>query len=96
MPRTPIMGAGGIVVRGGPRPLIALVQRSKDDAWVLPKGKLKRKEAPVPGVAADPDREISRAIGDDVVGSSMWQFEPKAQRGDQCPKGFIVVRKGPM
>jgi 8-oxo-dGTP diphosphatase len=46
MARTPIMGAGGIVVRGGPRRLIALVQRSKDDAWVLPKGKLKRKEAP--------------------------------------------------
>ena len=51
MPRTPIMGAGGIVVRGGPRPLIALVQRSKDDAWVLPKGKLKRGEV----VATDID-----------------------------------------
>lgn len=59
MPRTPIMGAGGIVVRGGPRPLIALVQRSKDDAWVLPKGKLKRKEAPI--VAAE--REVLEETG---------------------------------
>jgi 8-oxo-dGTP diphosphatase len=59
MPRTPIMGAGGIVVRGGPRPLIALVQRSKDDAWVLPKGKLKRKEAPI--VAAE--REVVEETG---------------------------------
>jgi len=59
MPRTPIMGAGGIVVRGGPRPLIALVQRSKDDAWVLPKGKLKRKEAPI----AAAEREVAEETG---------------------------------
>jgi 8-oxo-dGTP pyrophosphatase MutT (NUDIX family) len=59
MPRTPIMGAGGIVVRGGPRPLIALVQRSKDDAWVLPKGKLKRKEAPIDAA----EREVVEETG---------------------------------
>jgi 8-oxo-dGTP diphosphatase len=59
MARTPIMGAGGIVVRGGPRPLIALVQRSKDDAWVLPKGKLKRKEAPI----AAAEREVLEETG---------------------------------
>jgi 8-oxo-dGTP diphosphatase len=59
MPRTPIMGAGGIVVRGGPRPLIAVVQRSKDDAWVLPKGKLKRKEAPL----AAAEREVVEETG---------------------------------
>jgi len=53
------MGAGGIVVRGGPRPLIALVQRSKDDAWVLPKGKLKRKEAPI----AAAEREVVEETG---------------------------------
>jgi 8-oxo-dGTP diphosphatase len=59
MPRTPIMGAGGIVVRGGPHPLIALVQRRKDDAWVLPKGKLKRKEAPI----AAAEREVVEETG---------------------------------
>jgi 8-oxo-dGTP diphosphatase len=59
MPRTPIMGAGGIVVRSGPRPLVALVQRSKDDAWVLPKGKLKRKEAPI----AAAEREVVEETG---------------------------------
>jgi 8-oxo-dGTP diphosphatase len=62
MPRTPIMGAGGIVVRGGPRPLIALVQRRKDDAWVLPKGKLKRKEAPI----AAAEREVVEETGYNV------------------------------
>src|SRR5262245_8014615 len=44
MARAPILAAGGIVVRDGPRPLIALVQRRKDDGWVLPKGKLKGDE----------------------------------------------------
>jgi 8-oxo-dGTP diphosphatase len=62
MPRTPIMGAGGIVVRDGPRPLIALVQRRKDDAWVLPKGKLKRKEAPI----AAAEREVVEETGYNV------------------------------
>src|SRR5215468_3609214 len=59
MPRAPIMGAGGIVVRDGPRPLIALVQRRKDNAWVLPKGKLKRKEAPI----AAAEREVVEETG---------------------------------
>jgi len=59
MARAPIMGAGGIVVRDGPRPLIALVQRRKDDAWVLPKGKLKRKEAPI----AAAEREVVEETG---------------------------------
>ena len=31
-------------MRGGPKPLIAIVQRRKDKDWVLPKGKLKPKE----------------------------------------------------
>jgi len=62
MVRAPIMGAGGIVVRDGPRPLIALVQRRKDDAWVLPKGKLKRKEAPI----AAAEREVVEETGFEV------------------------------
>src|SRR5262245_53204484 len=63
MARTPIMGAGGIVVREGARPLIALVQRRKDDAWVLPKGKLKRKEQPI----AAAEREVVEETGFEVA-----------------------------
>jgi 8-oxo-dGTP diphosphatase len=63
MARAPIMGAGGIVVRDGPRPLIALVQRRKDDAWVLPKGKLKRKEEPI----AAAEREVVEETGYEVA-----------------------------
>jgi hypothetical protein len=39
--RTPIMAAGGIVIRNGAKPLLAVVQRRRANAWVLPKGKLK-------------------------------------------------------
>ena len=35
------------MVRGGKRILFAVVQRSKDDKWVLPRGKLKRDENPM-------------------------------------------------
>src|SRR3569833_2199313 len=47
MARKPIQAAGGIVVRKTrTRPLYAVVQRSKDDRWVLPRGKLKASERP--------------------------------------------------
>ena len=49
MARETIHAAGGIVVRGGAQPRIAVVQRSKDDAWVLPRGKLERDENPARG-----------------------------------------------
>jgi 8-oxo-dGTP diphosphatase len=54
-----IHAAGGIVVRKGARPLIAVVQRSKDDLWVLPRGKLKRKERPIAGA----EREVVEETG---------------------------------
>ena len=62
MARTHIMAAGGIVVRGTHTPLIAVVQRRKDDWWVLPKGKLKRDET---GLAAA-KREVVEETGLDV------------------------------
>ena len=39
--------AGGIMMRHGRTPLFAIVQRRKDNAWVLPKGKLKPRETAV-------------------------------------------------
>jgi 8-oxo-dGTP diphosphatase len=63
MARSEIMAAGGIVVRGTHTPLIAVVQRRKDDWWVLPKGKLKRNEAAV----AAAKREVVEETGLDVT-----------------------------
>jgi 8-oxo-dGTP diphosphatase len=63
MAQAPIFGAGGIVVRDGDEPLIAIVQRRKDDEWVLPKGKLKRRESAL----AAAEREVMEETGQDVV-----------------------------
>jgi len=45
--RGTVEAAGGILMRRGRTPLFAIVQRRKDNAWVLPKGKLKPRESPV-------------------------------------------------
>ena len=60
--RAPVQAAGGIVVRHGPKPLVAIVQRRRDDAWVLPKGKLKPNEKPI----AAAKREAMEETGADV------------------------------
>ena len=60
--RKPVLAAGGIVVRDGVKPRLAIVQRRRDNAWVLPKGKLKPNEKPI--VAAK--REAVEETGSDV------------------------------
>jgi 8-oxo-dGTP diphosphatase len=62
MARKAIQAAGGIVVRGGARPLFAVVQRSKDDRWVLPRGKLKRDENPVDGAKREVVEETGHRV----------------------------------
>ena len=55
----PIHAAGGVVLRGGGRPRVAVVQRSKDELWVLPRGKLRRDESPIAGAR----REVKEETG---------------------------------
>jgi 8-oxo-dGTP diphosphatase len=62
MARSPIYAAGGIVVRGHARPLIAVVQRSKDELWVLPRGKLKRDENPIVGARREVVEETGHRV----------------------------------
>ena len=50
------------MVRGRARALIAVVQRSKDDAWVLPRGKLKRNENPVIGARREVVEETGHRV----------------------------------
>src|SRR5262249_51791385 len=60
--RTPVLAAGGIVIRNGSKPLVAIVQRRRDNAWMLPKGKLKPNERPI----AAAKREATEETGYDV------------------------------
>jgi 8-oxo-dGTP diphosphatase len=54
-----IHAVGGIAVRKGAHPKVAVVQRSKDRLWVLPRGKLRRGERPVAGAR----REVVEETG---------------------------------
>jgi len=62
MARKIIQAAGGIVVRKGLRPRIAVVQRSKDDRWVLPRGKLERHENPAAGARREVVEETGHRV----------------------------------
>ena len=62
MPRKTIHAGGGIVVRNGAHPLIAVVQRSKDDLWVLPRGKLKRTERAIAGARREVVEETGHRV----------------------------------
>jgi 8-oxo-dGTP diphosphatase len=60
--RTPILAAGGIVLRGDRRPHVAIVQLRKLSAWVLPKGKLVPNESAI----AAARREVLEETGHKV------------------------------
>jgi 8-oxo-dGTP diphosphatase len=62
MARKVIHAAGGIVVRKGARLLIAVVQRAKDEHWVLPRGKLKLNESPVAGARREVVEETGHRV----------------------------------
>ena len=63
MARVPVMAAGGIVMRRGQPPLIAIVRLRKRDEWVLPKGKLDDGET----ARAAAKREVLEETGHNVT-----------------------------
>jgi 8-oxo-dGTP diphosphatase len=62
MARTPVLAAGGIVLRRQATPLIAIVRLRKRNEWVLPKGKLDDGETP----RAAAEREVLEETGHEV------------------------------
>jgi len=62
MARSPVLAAGGIVLRPGQTPLVAVVRLRKRNEWVLPKGKLDDGETP----RAAAEREVNEETGHDV------------------------------
>jgi len=100
---------GGIVVRGGARPRVAVVQRSKDDLWVLPRGKLKRNERAVTGArrgAVEETghrvrvREFLGAITYRVHGRQkvvqFWRMQAAAKPSHEVMKGIAAVEWLPL
>ncbi|QQO16522.1 NUDIX hydrolase [Bradyrhizobium diazoefficiens] len=63
MARAPVMAAGGIVLRRGVTPLIAIVRQRKRNEWVLPKGKLDDGETPKEAA----HREVLEETGHNVA-----------------------------
>ena len=62
MARTPVLAAGGIVLRQAETPLVAVVRLRKRNEWVLPKGKLDDGETP----RAAAEREVMEETGHEV------------------------------
>src|SRR4249920_416496 len=63
MARMAALAAGGIVLRPGQTPLVAVVRLRKRNEWVLPKGKLDDGETP----RAAAEREVVEETGHDVA-----------------------------
>lgn len=63
MVRAPVLAAGGIVLRRGAPPLIAVVRQRKRNEWVLPKGKLDDGETPKEAA----HREVLEETGHNVA-----------------------------
>ncbi|WP_456617835.1 MULTISPECIES: NUDIX hydrolase [unclassified Bradyrhizobium] len=63
MARAPVLAAGGIVLRRGAPPLVAVVRQRKRNEWVLPKGKLDDGETPKQAA----HREVLEETGHDVA-----------------------------
>ena len=109
MARKVIHGAGGVVVRRGMRPRIAVVQRSKDERWVLPRGKLRRDERPVTGARREvveetgfrvQVREFLGAIAYRARGRpkvvQFWRMQAAAQPSHEVTEDIVAVKWLPL
>ena len=56
------MAAGGIVIREGSRPRVAIVRLRREKAWVLPKGKLYPGERPLAAAIREVQEETGHAV----------------------------------
>lgn len=87
----PILAGGGIVLRGGKKGLIAVVQLRAQKIWVLPKGKLHRDET----VLAAARREAIEETGRDViVHEYLGQIEYRSGGSPKIAKFWRMEAKG--
>jgi len=60
--RGPLVAAGGVVLRGAGKPLIAVVQMRRQKSWVLPKGKLRKNESILEAAKREAIEETGRDV----------------------------------
>ena len=96
MARTPVLAAGGIVLRQAEPPLLAVVRLRKRNEWALPKGKLDRGETP----RAAAEREVMEETGHDVavhefLGTLVYETGggPKVVHYWRMEAGYMPVRE---
>jgi 8-oxo-dGTP diphosphatase len=86
-----IHAVGGIAVRKGANPKVAVVQRSKDKRWVLPRGKLRRDERPEVGAR----REVVEETGFRVEVCEFLRILTYPSRGRPKVVQFWLMRAEP-
>jgi 8-oxo-dGTP diphosphatase len=104
-----IQAAGGIVLRGGSRPRFAVVQRSKDEKWVLPRGKLKRNENPITGARREVVEETGHRVEvNEFLGAityraggrpkvvQFWQMQAEADPSHDLMADIVAVEWLPL
>ena len=70
----PLMAAGGVVIKAGRVPLIAVVRRRKDDGWVLPRGKLKPRESALTAARREVEQETGHTVAvQDFLGTISYE-----------------------
>lgn len=60
--RGPLVAAGGVVLRGAGKPLIAVVRMRRQKSWVLPKGKLRKNESILDAAKREAIEETGRDV----------------------------------
>lgn len=107
--RDPILAAGGIVTRGQVRPLFAVVRLRRQKSWVLPKGKLNRKETALDAARREAieetghDMEVREFLGSLAYKTSgrrkivrFWRMEASGRPIGKLMKDVSAVRWLPL
>jgi 8-oxo-dGTP diphosphatase len=77
---TPILAAGGIVLRQGSRPRIAVVRLRRDKSWVLPKGKLNPGERALAAAKREVLEETGHAVCvEGFLGSMLYAVDGRTK-----------------
>ena len=81
MARTPVMAAGGIVLRQEQPPRFAVVRLRKRNEWVLPKGKLDDGETPRAAAEREVIEETGHAVSvHEFLGTLVYESNGRSWR----------------